>query len=309
MGFSVSTAGDVDGDGYADVIVGAPYFGDDGLTNEGKVWTFLGTSLGLDPIADWSRESGQNGALYGYSVGTAGDVNGDGYADVILGAPLMNSTLSDEGAARVYFGSVVGLRTTYDWYGEGGQTLSWYGQSVGTAGDVNGDGYADVIVGAPQWQTDIELVNEGRALVYFGNDGPGVSLRPRQQHVDGKPLATLGISDEEQEFRVSLRAGTPFGRGRISLEVEVKPLGVDFDGVDTFLWGGSQNAVPGSDKYLVPHSLHFGTPYHWRARWRYDQITTPWMPASRWVTIPWNGWNEQDFRTFGVQIFLPLILR
>jgi len=309
MGFSVGTAGDVNGDGYADVIVGAPYFGDGGLTNEGKVWTFLGSSIGLDPIADWSREGGHNGDLYGYSVGTAGDVNGDGYADVIIGAPLQTGSLSDEGTARIYLGSAVGLRTSFDWFGEGGQTLSWYGQSVGTAGDVDGDGYADVIVGAPQWQTDIDHVNEGRSLVYFGNDGPGVSLRPRQQHVDGQPLALLGVSDDVHQFRVSLRAGTPFGRGRVLLEAEVKPLGMPFDGLNTNFWGGSLDAVPNSDKYIIPHSLLFGTPHHWRTRWRFDQITTPWMPASRWVTMPWNGWNEQDFRTYGEELFLPLIMR
>ncbi len=310
MGYSVGSAGDVDGDGYADVIVGAPYYGDDGLTNEGKAWTFLGSPSGLDPNADWSKEGGQNGALYGYSVGTAGDVNGDGYADVILGSPLMNSSLSDEGTARVYLGTTTGLRSSPDWFGEGGQTLAWYGQSVGTAGDVNGDGYADVIVGAPQWQTNLDLVDEGRACVYYGNGSPGVSLGPRQQHSDGEPLAHLGVSDDPQGFRVRLRASTPFGRGRIRLQVEVKPLGVAFNGSGTFIWGASQNAAPGSDKYLVTHSLLPGTSYHWRVRWLYDPVTTPWMPASRWVTIPWNGWNEQDLRTFGAPpTYLPMILR
>jgi len=309
MGFSVGTAGDVNGDGYADVIVGAPYFGDGGLTNEGKVWVFLGSTSGLETTADWSRESGQNGALYGYSVGTAGDVNGDGYADVILGAPLMNSALSDEGTARVYTGSAVGLRTTYDWGGEGGQTLSWYGQSVGTAGDVNGDGYADMIVGAPQWQTDIEHVNEGRALVYFGNGNPGVNIRPRQTQINGTPLANLGITTGSASFRVYTIVGTPFGRGGLQQMHEIKPLRLPFDGTNTYWWGFYENVATGTDRYMATGSLLAGTPYHWRIRLCYDPATTPWLPCSRWVTIPWNGWNEQDFMTFGEQIFLPLILR
>jgi hypothetical protein len=308
LGHSVGTAGDVDGDGYGDVIVGAPYFGDGGLTSEGKVWVFHGSALGLDMSARWSRESGQNGAYYGYSVGTAGDVNGDGYADVILGAPHMTGSVSDEGTTRVYLGSRDGLLLTYDWKGEGGQLLSWYGQSVGTAGDVNGDGYAEVIVGAPQYDRT-DRMNEGWAFVYYGNGGPGVSLRPRQQHRGGEPLAHLGRSDDMDSFRVRLRAGTPFGRGRIVLECEVKPLGTPFTGSDTLLWGSNQNAIPGDDKYIVPHDLLAGMPYHWRVRWRYEPSTTPWMPASRWLTMPWNGWNEQDLRTAGFRVALPVVMK
>jgi len=309
LGHSVGTAGDVDGDRYSDVIVGAPYFGDGGLTSEGKVWVFYGSASGVTSEGYWSRESGQSGAYYGYSVGTAGDVNGDGYADVILGAPHMTGSVADEGTTRVYLGSRNGLLTTYDWKGEGGQGLSWYGESVGTAGDVNGDGYADVIVGAPQYNRT-DRINEGWAFVYYANGGPGVSLRPRQSRVGTNALiAHLGRSDDMDSFRVRLRAGTPFGQGRILLECEVKPLAVPFTGSDTFLWGGSQNATPGDDKYIVPNDLAAGTPYHWRVRWRYEPSTTPWMPASRWLTMPWNGWNEQDLRTAGFRVALPAVLK
>ena len=151
MGWSVASAGDVNGDGYSDVIVGAPYYGDGGLTSEGKVWVFHGSTTGLESSAAWSKESGQNGAYYGYSVTTAGDVNGDGYADVILGAPLFTASTSSEGVTRVYLGSDSGLHLTYSWKGEGDQAGAWFGNAVSTAGDVNGDGYADVIVGAKDY--------------------------------------------------------------------------------------------------------------------------------------------------------------
>jgi hypothetical protein len=203
----------------------------------------------------------------------------------------------------VYHGSPTsaGLQSSWAWSVESNQISAHYGASVGAAGDVNGDGYADIIVGAPNYDSSSELRDEGQAYVYYGNSGRGVSLQPRQQQVDGQPLAHLGLSGDWTQFRVSLRARTPFGRGRIQLEVEAKPLGVPFDGSETFTWGGSQNTVPGADRYLVPHSLHAGTPVHWRARWRYAPSTTPWMPASRWVTTPWNGWNEMDLRTGGDQ--------
>jgi hypothetical protein len=75
----------VNGDGYADVIVGAPYY-DNGETDEGRAYVYHGSSSGLSATANWTAESNQASAYFGYSVSTAGDVNGDGYADVIVGA-------------------------------------------------------------------------------------------------------------------------------------------------------------------------------------------------------------------------------
>lgn len=105
----------------------------------------------VDPLLttpDWSAESNQATANFGYSVGTAGDVNGDGYADVIIGAYRYDNGLTDEGRVYVYHGSAAGLGTSYSWTIYGDQGSAWFGFSVGTAGDVTNDGYADVIVGA-----------------------------------------------------------------------------------------------------------------------------------------------------------------
>ncbi|HSR33898.1 MAG TPA: FG-GAP-like repeat-containing protein, partial [Anaerolineae bacterium] len=309
LGHSVGTAGDVDGDGYSDVIVGAPGYGDDGLTQEGKVWVFHGSSTGLKASSPWSREGGQNGAHYGWSVGTAGDVNGDGYADVIIGVELWNGGLSNEGRASVYHGSFDGLETSPSWYGEGDQASAHYGTSVGTAGDVNGDGYADVIVGAPNYNKN--LADEGQTFLYYGNGGPGVSLRLAQFKSSGAPLARLGHSDINR-FRLGVRYANPFGRGKLQMEIETKLLSQRFTGSGTFIPGGSggwSDAIPGNGTTMSSGTLLFGMPYHWRMRFRYHPGTTPFMPASRWVTVPWNGWNEQDLRTSGARILLPLSLR
>src|SRR6185369_690605 len=85
FGRAVSTAGDVNGDGYADVIVGSPVFAN-GQAGEGRTFLYRGSASGLSPTPHWTDESNQAFALFGFAVGTAGDVNGDGYADVIVGA-------------------------------------------------------------------------------------------------------------------------------------------------------------------------------------------------------------------------------
>ncbi len=90
-------------------------------------------------------------------MGTAGDVNGDGYSDVIVGAHHYDNSQTDEGAAFVWYGSATGLvasgtPTNADWTAESDQASARLGLCVGTAGDVNGDGYSDVIVGADRYR-------------------------------------------------------------------------------------------------------------------------------------------------------------
>ncbi|MEW5986899.1 MAG: FG-GAP-like repeat-containing protein [Chloroflexota bacterium] len=161
FGYSVSTAGDVDGDGFNDVIVGAPSNG----AQSGSTFVWLGSPTGLNPDSppDWATSS--ISPTYGLSVGTAGDVNGDGYSDVVVGAP---GTMTDTiGLVYVYYGSPGGLSSTPDWTVRGEQADDGFGASVGTAGDVNDDSYADVIVGAPYF--DDNQADQGRAYVYQGS--------------------------------------------------------------------------------------------------------------------------------------------
>ncbi|HET6564373.1 MAG TPA: integrin alpha [Xanthomonadales bacterium] len=171
FGYSVAGAGDVNGDGYADVIIGARNY-DNPDDNEGGAFIFFGGTGAFDLAADAILESNDGGAQFGSSVAGAGDVNGDGYADVVVGAPnygTVESGESDEGAAFIYFGGSGAFDTTADAQLESNQTGSDFGTSVAGAGDVNGDGYADVIVGAPNYTND--QANEGVALLYFGGSG------------------------------------------------------------------------------------------------------------------------------------------
>ena len=190
FGQCVSRAGDVNGDGYDDVIVGAPYFSN-GQTNEGRAYLYLGASTGVAGSASWTAESDQAGAQFGFSVAAAGDVNGDGYGDVIVGAPLYSNGQTNEGRAYLYLGSASGLSTTPAWTFESDQTNARLGFSVASAGDVNGDGYDDVIVGAYLY-TATET-SEGRSYVFHGS-ATGLSATPDWTAESGQANAFFGIS-------------------------------------------------------------------------------------------------------------------
>jgi hypothetical protein len=194
FGWSVSTAGDVDGDGYADVIVGAPRY-DRGQTEEGAAFLYLGGSGGLATTPAWMGESDQAWAWFGQAVATAGDVNNDGYSDVVVGAPRYDISgtvpLTDTGKAFVYHGGPTGLVTTTTWSMHlADQAQARFGSAVATAGDVNGDGYADVIVTANGY--DGEEVNEGGAFVYHGGPSGLVTTTAWIAHPTDQAYANFG---------------------------------------------------------------------------------------------------------------------
>ncbi|MBZ0268671.1 integrin alpha, partial [bacterium] len=174
LGWSVAGAGDVNGDGYADVIVGA-FFHDGALDDEGAAWIYPGSATGVESTPIWFARGGQAGATFGWSVAGAGDVNGDGYADVVVGARYFDGALSNEGRAFVFLGAASGMDSTAARTADGGQANAYFGWSVASAGDVNGDGFADVVVGA--YQADVQWLDDGEARIYLG--GPaGTAAEP-----------------------------------------------------------------------------------------------------------------------------------
>jgi hypothetical protein len=142
LGQSVARAGDINDDGCEDVIAGAP-----GISH---AYLYRGSLSGLPLVASQDL-AGTSGTRFGQSVAGAGDVNGDGLADVVIGAPLDETSvaLADEGVARLYLGSGGGTLVASTWSAHSGQAGAQLGSSVAIVGDVNRDGYSDVLVGAP----------------------------------------------------------------------------------------------------------------------------------------------------------------
>jgi FG-GAP repeat/FG-GAP-like repeat len=190
FGYSVASAGDVNGDGYADVLVGAYAF-DGGENNEGAAFLYHGSANGLAAAFHSRLEANQADAFLGYSVAGAGDVNGDGYADVIVGAYSFDDGQVDEGVALVYLGGAGGLSGTFGTKLQANQVDASFGASVAGAGDVNGDGYADVLVGAPLF--DSGQAEEGVAFIYHGGAN-GVSTTFTTRLEANQAEAALGAS-------------------------------------------------------------------------------------------------------------------
>jgi hypothetical protein len=297
FGCSVA-AGDVNADGFSDVIIGASLF-DNGQTDEGRAFVYLGSPTGLAATPVWTAESDQASAAFGIAVANAGDVNGDGYSDVAVGASLYTDPELQEGKAWIYHGSPSGPGTVAAWSSEGNQIQAFYGRSLAGAGDINGDGFADVCVGATAF--DHGQLDEGRAYLYYGGGTTdALATLARQVRVTGGgPVDLLGMSDKYYSFRLGCHARTAYGRNLVRVDWNAAPFPSSLASAPlqqgSWLTTGAPVSGQGSWRvgHEVPAGLATGAPYHWRMR---IAAHSPYFPHSPWRTAARSVPSEQQLR-------------
>ena len=208
---SVSSAGDVNNDGFDDIIIGDKSAG---ISSAGESYVFFGKASGYTPSIDLSGLNGTNGFVLtgndpndfsGYSVSTAGDVNGDGIDDVIVGAPRAQITTFGQGESYVVYGKTSGFSTSIDLLSLnasqgfsiiGIDNVDYSGRSVSNAGDVNGDGYDDLIIGAPNADVGgFGSSDPGDAYLIFGGNNLSTINITSLNGTNGFRIPGIGSND------------------------------------------------------------------------------------------------------------------
>ena len=216
-GFGLRDLGDIDGDGVLDVGIGAPY-GDALTSNGGEVVVFSAPDLATvqapgDALVMFAGPD--NNARAGTALRGPGDVDGDGYDDILIGAPYYDhgsSELEDAGSAFVQLGSGTGWAST----DLADAHLRMYdtsydhdtGRFLGAPGDIDGDGRADVFVTAHKWDEDDDLTQVGRVYGVLGSHPSGTLYFP-----DDADLVIVGTDRNDYLGRGITRAGDQTGDG------------------------------------------------------------------------------------------------
>jgi hypothetical protein len=215
LGASVTSAGDVNGDGYSDLIVAGPGATPAGVSLSGQAYLYLGgpnvftgtppittqmPAVSLNPTGQFLRFAV---ASEDRAVGAAGDVDGDGYGDVIVGC---------DNKALVFSGSTTGLDPMRHYnLQESVNNNDGFGQAVASAGDIDGDGFGDVMVGAP---ATFDGTKQGTVHVFLGSStGPPATFSAKMDGADGAGTAfgyAIAAGDFNGDGYSDVAVGVPF---------------------------------------------------------------------------------------------------
>ena len=266
LGASVSAAGDINADGFDDVIVGA--FGVDGLdvNDSGATYVLFGKADGfatvdvahLSASDGFIISGGLTGVAAGISVSSVGDVNGDGFDDIIVGAPFFDAGGTDSGNAYVIFGKAGGFGNidlanfgSAGFIIQGGTDFANVGLSVSGAGDVNHDGFDDLVVLS---SFGVGETSVGRATVIFGKASglttvnvanlPSTEGFILQNAMFGFGFVSVSnAGDVDRDGYADLIIGSPFGSNGgaafvVSTRAVLNGVNSDFngDGRSDVLW-------------------------------------------------------------------------
>jgi len=171
LGFAVSSAGDLDNDGWNEIIVSAPEQ-PVGSNPVGYVYYFFGRQSGLPSSEDYTHSGGTTNGKFGYSL-SYGNINGDVYNDVFIGIPGSTDDLGGTDTVGRVMGLCASSSTSPTtapylcWSAYGNQDDSGFGEAMTVVGDVNNDGYDDLLAGAPDW--DDSQTDEGAAFLWLGS--------------------------------------------------------------------------------------------------------------------------------------------